>query len=102
MKNLPRQSFDRPIYYARLVHIVALPLSPSSVEKTHLAVRIPAGVENPAAEVMRSPRKLVASRAGLGFLPAQDCGACVRIQLFVGIKAQNPVMARLLAGKVLL
>ena len=62
-------------------------------------------MENPTTQVIGPPGKTVTVRGGLirtRSLPASDGLLGVRIQFFIGIKAENPIVLRLLACEIFL
>src|SRR5689334_15451976 len=84
------------------MHIVAHPFRAAAVEKAYLAVRIPAGMQDPPAQVLRKPRNRVGveSRAILFDLP--DFAFQRFAESFVGIQRENPVVLALFGGVVFL
>ncbi len=84
------------------MHIVAHPLGAPPVEEPHLAIRIPARVQNPAAQVLSHPWHRVGVKLRAIFLDLPDLAFQRLAQRFVCIQRKNPVILTTLGGVVFL
>ena len=57
---------------------------------------------NPAPQVLRPPRELIAGGRGLRLLPLAEGGPGRPIQFFIGVETEDPIMVSLGAGEILL
>src|SRR5260370_35690423 len=93
---------DTPIYYYRLMHIVAHPLGVPPVEEPHFAIRIPARVQNPAAQVLRHAWHGVGVKLRTVLLDLPDLAFQRLAQRLVCIQRKNPVVLTALGCVVFL
>src|SRR5215813_10492640 len=85
-----------------LVNEVACPFRVPPVVQAHLAVRVPAGVEDPLAQVLRDAGHGIGVVPRSVFLEVPDLTLERLAQGLVGVKRENPIVVRLLGGPVLL
>ena len=65
--------------------VVAFPMGSAAVEETDLAVRIPAGVQNPAAKVLGHAREGVGIAIGAVLFEAPDLAFEILAESLIGV-----------------
>ena len=86
----------------RFVHAPELPARAAPIVEAELIVRIPVGRADPAAEVPRHARDAKAGDAGGFASDRADFGGELARDALVGVDRQDPVVAGLARGEVLL
>ena len=86
----------------RLVHEIAHPLGTAPVIEADFAIRIPAGMQNPAAEVLRHAGHGVGVELRTVLLDLPDFAFQSFAERFVGVEREHPIVLALLGGVILL
>src|SRR5208283_4194431 len=102
MEQVRFQMSGAPVHLDGFMDVFAHPARPFAIEQPHLAVRIPAGMQNPAAQILRQARNGITVVARAVFLDLPDLAFQRLAERFVGVDRKNPVVGGLLGGKIFL
>jgi len=102
MEEVPAEVADAALADDAFVDVVAYPMGFTAVKETDLAVRIPAGVEDPAAEVLSEAGEGVGVAVGAVFLETPDFAFEILAESFVGVDGEDPIVGGLAGGVVFL
>src|SRR5579885_882158 len=102
MQQVGLQAPDAAVDLHRFMYVSALPNRFAPVVEADLAVRMPASVADPAAEILRQAWHGVGIELRPGLLEAPDLGFQRFAQRFIGVDGENPVIGSLRGREILL